>query len=142
MAEVFELNPDDFKIIDTPRGKVIETVIKGLSMILFYNPISCKHSLEFLPIIKNLAGDIGCTFGIFDIDKYKDYTSLSLHTKTPITYTPYIVLFINGKPYMSYNGPPDSIEIKKLIMYAQLMQTVTASMCFSENSVIPIYKIS
>lgn len=139
--EVFEMTPDDFNVVDTPRGKVIETVLKGVAMVLFHNPVSCEFSQKFLPVISTLAGDIGCSFGTFDIDKYKTYVALSLQTKTPITYTPYTVIFVNGKPYMSYHGPPDPVEMKKLIMYVQLMQTITAAMCFNENSVIPIYKV-
>ena len=139
--QVFELTSDDFEILDTPRGKVIKTVLKGVSLILFYNSVSCEFSQQFLPVINSLVGDIGCTFGTFDIDKHKEYVALSLQTKTPITYTPYLVIFVGGKPYMSYHGPPDPIEIKKLIMYVQLMQTITASMCFNENSIIPIYKV-
>jgi len=141
MSEVFTLTPNDFKVSTTPRGDVIETVLKGISMILFHNP-DCEYSQPFIPIIEKLVDDVGCTFGMFDIKQYSEHTALSLKTKTPLSYTPYLVLYVNGKPYMSYNGPPDEIEIKKLIMYVQLMQTITASMCFDEKSSIPIYKVS
>ncbi len=139
--EVIELTPDDFKILNTPRGDVIETILKGVSLILFYNP-ECKYSQTFMPLLDQMNNTIGCLFAKFNIVKYSTHTALSLKTKTPLTYTPYIVLYVNGKPYMSYNGPPDEIEMKKLIMYIQLMQTITAAMCFNENSVIPIYKIT
>ena len=139
-VEVVELTPDDFKVINTPRGDVIETILKGISLVLFYNP-DCEYSNAFLPLLDQMNNTIGCLFGKFNIVKYQTHTALTLKTKTPLTYTPYIVLYVNGKPYMSYNGPPDEVEIKKLIMYIQLMQTITASMCFNENTVIPIYKI-
>jgi hypothetical protein len=138
--EVFELTPNDFKIINTPRGDVIETILKGLSLILFYNP-DCEYSKPFIPLLDTMNNTIGCTFAKYDIVKYAEHTALTLKTKTPLTYTPYVVLYVNGKPYMSYSGPPDEIELKKLILYVQLMQTITAAMCFNENSVIPIYKV-
>lgn len=138
--EVFELVPDDFKIINTPKGDVIETILKGVSLVLFYNP-ECKHCQPFHSVLDNLNNTVGCTFAKYDITKYPQHTQLTFKTKTPITYTPYIVLFVNGKPYMSYNGPSDEVELKKLIMYIQLMQTITASICFSEHSIIPVYRV-
>lgn len=130
--------PSDFKVVPTLKGNIIETNITGVSLVLFYSP-DCTHSTSYLQLVNTMNDDY-CTFAKFDISKYAEYAVQSLNTKTPLTYTPYIVIYVNGKPYMSYNGPPDIAEIKKLIMYVQLMQTVTASLSFDKNSVIPIYK--
>lgn len=133
-----ELTPSDFKIVSTPRGDVIETTVKGISFVLFYSP-DCTHSVSYLHLV-NTMNEENCTFAKFDISKYAEYTVQSLNTKTPLTYTPYIVIYVNGKPYMSYNGPPDIAEIQRLIIYVQLMQTITASLVFDKNSIIPNYK--
>lgn len=110
--KVFEMTPDDFNVVDTPRGKVIETLLKGVAIVLFHNPVSWESSHEFIPDISALAGHYGCPFGTFDIDKYKAHdVALSLQTKTPL---PRTVIFVNGKPYMSYHGPPDPVELKLL----------------------------
>jgi len=135
---MLDLMPSDFKISPTPKGDVIETNVKGISLVVFYSP-DCTHSTAYLQLV-NTMNDEYCTFAKFDISKYSEYTVQSLNTKTPLTYTPYIVIYVNGRPYMSYNGPPDIAEIKRLIMYVQLMQTVTASLIFDKNSIIPIYK--
>jgi|CXWK01.1.fsa_nt_gi hypothetical protein len=133
-----ELTPSDFKIVPTVKGDVIETTIKGISLVLFYNQ-ECVHSTPYLQLV-NTMNDEYCTFAKFDIVKYAEHTIQSLKTATPLTYTPYIVIYVNGKPYMAYSGPPDIAEIKRLIIYVQLMQTITASLVFEKNSIIPNYK--
>jgi thioredoxin-like negative regulator of GroEL len=107
-----EMTPDDFNVVDTPRGKVIETVLKGVAIVFFHNPVSCEFFQELIPDITALAGNYGCPFGTFDIDKYKAHdVALTLQTKA----LPRTVIFVNGKPYMSYHGPPDAVELKLLI---------------------------
>lgn len=40
---------------------------------------------------------------------------MSKGTIAPITYVPYIVLYVNGVPFMSYKGPHDLTEIKRFV---------------------------
>lgn len=136
---MLDLQPSDFKIVPTIKGDIVEINMKGIVFVVFYGT-DCTHSIPYLQLA-NTINDEYCTFAKFDITKHAEYAVQSLNTKTPLTYTPYIVIYVNGRPYMSYSGPPDIVEIKKLIMYINLMQTVTASLTFDKNSVIPVYKI-
>jgi hypothetical protein len=49
---------------------------------------------------------------------------MSKDTIAPITYVPYIVLYINGRPFMKYQGPPTADEMKRFILeVAQKMES-------------------
>ena len=41
---------------------------------------------------------------------------MSRNTIAPITFVPYIVFYVSGKPFMKYTGPHDSNEIRRFIM--------------------------
>ena len=41
---------------------------------------------------------------------------MSKDTIAPIGYVPYIVLYIQGKPFMRYNGPHDGQEIRRFVI--------------------------
>ena len=49
---------------------------------------------------------------------------MSRSSIAPIEVVPYIILFINGKPYMRYQGPHSSEEISRFIIeISQKIQT-------------------
>ena len=41
---------------------------------------------------------------------------MAKETIAPIGYVPYIILYINGKPFMRYNGPHANNEIRRFII--------------------------
>ena len=41
---------------------------------------------------------------------------MSQNTIAPIKYVPYIILYIQGKPFMRYNGPHDGGEIRRFVI--------------------------
>lgn len=136
-----ELTPGDFHVVDTPKGKLIQSHLKDIMLVLFYKE-DCETSSKIKSILQLIsATDIECTFGYFNADIYPDYIKNSLKTKTPVNEIPYLVIFANGRPYMSYSGNFNAIDITKLITYVQLLQTITASIKFCENSIVPVYHI-
>lgn len=140
---MLELTPLNFKVVPTMKGIVLGNDIKGISLVVFYK-LNCEKSNTFLQLFDTAMDDNDyCTFAKINADMYLEYIAESTKTKTPINVDngPYIVIYVDGRPYMSYDGPADNIEIKKLLMYVHLMQTVTASLVFNENSVIPVYQI-
>jgi len=61
---------------------------------------------------------------MINVSLNKNCVRLSKETIAPITYVPYIVLFVNGRPFMRYNGSHDINEIKRFILeIAQKMET-------------------
>ncbi len=140
---MLELTPLNFKVVPTMKGIVLGNDIKGISLIVFYK-LNCEKSNTFLQLFDTAMDDNDyCTFAKVNTDMYPEYIAESAKTKTPINVSdgPYVVIYVDGRPYMSYDGPVDNIEIKKLLMYVHLMQTVTASLNFNNDTIIPVYKI-
>ena len=70
-----------------------------------------------IPIFNRLPGSInGCQFAILNVSQNKSCVVLSQKTTTPIKYVPYIVLYIDGKPAISYKGPYSIEEIRNFIL--------------------------
>lgn len=142
---MLDLTPFDFNILKTPKGDVIEyKSSKDLTVIIFYkNDENKVYSDQYIKIFKEIEQtEMECTFAGINVDEYPNQLELSTNTKTPIHYVPYVVIYVQGRPYMSYSGKIDPVEIIKLITYVQLMQTVTASMQFDPKSIIPIYMVT
>ena len=138
---MLELTPRDFNIIKTPKGDLVEYLDKDLTVILFYkNEENVNYSNEFKKVFAEIEEtDFECKFAIINVDEYPEQLELAAKTKTPINYVPYVVVYAQGRPYMSYSGKIDSVELVKLVTYVQLMQTVTASIQFDSKSIVPMY---
>jgi len=106
MSLIF-LTEDDFTIFSGRKGPEMCVGIQNFSLILFYSN-QCSYCQSLIPIFKNLPNAIGnCHFGMVNISNNRGLVALSQQTTTPLTYVPYIVLYINGHPFMLYEGPPD-----------------------------------
>tara|TARA_B100001250_G_scaffold18722_1_gene16153 strand:+ start:484 stop:1014 length:531 start_codon:yes stop_codon:yes gene_type:complete len=115
MSGLLFLTSDDFFLKDGSKGKIICNNIPNFSLILFYST-NCPHCQEFIPIFKSLPGTLtGCQFGMINVNKNKNIIRLSKQTISPITFVPYIILFINGKPFMRYDGPPNQQDITNFV---------------------------
>lgn len=115
MSALLFLSPEDFYTTEGSKGKILCNSISGFSLILFYST-QCEFCKELLPIFKNLPGTIGgCQFGIINVSVNKSIIGLSNTTITPIKYVPYIILYINGKPFMLYQGPYEMSSIQRFI---------------------------
>ena len=71
---------------------------------------------------------------------------MSKDTIAPITYVPYVVLYVNGRPFMKYSGPPLASEIKRFVI--DVAQKIETKQKFSNENVkedprgrIPAYTI-
>lgn len=116
MSGLLFLTDDYFKILPTPEGDVLGTSIRGISLILFYST-QCPYCEPYIPIFKKLPGTVGgCQFGMINISTHRSVVEKSKNTIIPLTYVPYIVLYSNGKPVVSYDGPANEQEIKNFIM--------------------------
>ena len=103
MSGLLFLTANDFQNIEKENGNVLCTNIKGFSLILFYST-QCNYCKELIPIFKNLPGQVdGCNFGMINVNKNKHIIQMSNQTIVPITYVPYIILYIDGIPFMRYD---------------------------------------
>ena len=122
---LFALTESDFNLVETPKGKNLHLNIKGYSLLLYYST-SCEWCQALIPQFKKLPGTVGgCTFAMINISQNKGLVEKSKLTKTPIRYVPLIILFINGEPFMRYDGPPKYDEIKKFVI--EIAQKVSNS---------------
>ena len=116
MSGLLFLGNDDFYISKGSKGPILCNSIPGFSLILFYST-QCPHCQILIPIFKKLPGSIGgCQFGMVNVSSNKQCIKMSKETIAPITYVPYLVLYISGKPFMRYGGPHDINEIKRFVI--------------------------
>jgi len=116
MSGLLFLTANDFQNIEKENGNVLCTNIKGFSLILFYST-QCNYCKELIPIFKNLPGQVdGCNFGMINVNKNKHIIQMSNQTIVPITYVPYIILYIDGIPFMRYDGESNQDEILNFII--------------------------
>jgi len=116
MSGLLFLTAEDFQLFRGTKGSVMGTSIPGFSLILFYST-QCEHCQTLIPIFKRLPGTVGgCQFGMINVSHNKSCVMMSRRTIAPIQVVPYIILYVNGKPYMRYKGPQDAKEIARFIV--------------------------
>lgn len=116
MSGLLFLTSDDFQIQQKSKGNVLCHNIKGFSLILFYST-QCEYCKKLIPIFKELPGTIqGCNFGMLNVNRNKKIIQMSNQTIVPITYVPYCILFIDGVPFMRYDGPSNKDNILTFIV--------------------------
>ena len=116
MSGLLFLTSSDFTLQKGIKGKIMCTSIPGFSLILFYST-QCQHCKTFVPMFKKLPGTLGgCQFGMVNVSHNKNCILMSRQTTAPITVVPYVILYVNGKPYMRYQGPQDIREITRFII--------------------------
>ena len=116
MSGLLFLSNEDFNIAKGAKGNILCTSIPGFSLILFYST-QCPHCANLIPIFKKLPGTIGgCQFGIINVSTNKQCIKMSKETIAPVTYVPYIILYVAGKPFMRYQGPHEISEINRFVL--------------------------
>lgn len=129
MSGLLFLTSDDFNTQRGSKGNIMCTNLQGFSLILFYST-ECIHCQSLIPIFKRMPGSVGgCQFGMINVSHNKQCVMMSRETIAPIKVVPYIILYINGKPHMRYNGPYIAEEIGRFIV------EVARSVQLQENSV-------
>jgi hypothetical protein len=129
MSGILYLNVDDFIIRKGEKGNLLclNYDVQGLSLVLFYSN-ECQHCTKLMGRYKQLPFNInGCQFTMINVNKAENrrVVQLSNQTIVPITYVPDIILYVDGIPYMRYDGNHDIQSIKSFILdiYQQLQKT-------------------
>lgn len=117
MSGLLFLQACDFNVQpSTKGGDIVCNNIRGVSLILMY-ATKCEFCRRLIPIFKRLPGSIGgCQFGMINIEAERDIVRLSMNSLVPITYVPLIVLFVNGKPFIRYDGPHEESDIRAFLI--------------------------
>jgi len=102
---LFFLKEKDFSLQECKKGNSLCCNVKGISLILFYSN-SCPHCNDIFPIFQTLPKIIqSCQFGMLNISNNFEVAKMSLESNCPIEYVPFLVLYVNGRPFMKYTGP-------------------------------------
>lgn len=147
MSGLLFLTSEDFNLQRGNKGNIMCTNLQGFSLILFYST-ECVHCQSLIPIFKGMPGSVGgCQFGMINVSHNKQCVMMSRETIAPIKVVPYIILYINGKPHMRYNGPYIAEEIGRFIVEVarsvQLQENSAKSEVIKEDpkGIIPAYTI-
>jgi thiol-disulfide isomerase/thioredoxin len=129
MSGILYLNADDFVVKKAEKGNLLclNYDNQGLSLVLFYSN-ECQHCNKLMIKYKQLPFNInGCQFTMINVNRpdNRKVVQMSNHTIVPITYVPDIILYVDGVPYMRYDGPHEIQSIKSFIVeiYQQLQKT-------------------
>lgn len=132
MSGLLFLSSQDFHLQEGTKGLIMCSGIPGFSLILFYST-HCPHCSSLIPIFKRLPGTIsGCQFGMVNVSQNKECVKMSQNTIAPLKYVPYIVLYVNGRPFMVYKGPKDPGAIRTFVI--DVANNIQKKQHFSKNA--------
>jgi hypothetical protein len=108
MSRVTYLNEKDF-FLSKGNKNVLCTTRKGISVVMFSSR-KCKHCEETYPIFSKLSiidYKVPCSFGVLLAEDNIQVILSSRTSTSPIEATPYIIIYVNGRPSMAYTGNRD-----------------------------------
>jgi thioredoxin-like negative regulator of GroEL len=116
MSGLLFLQACDFSVQSGQRGDIVCNNIRGISLVLMYST-KCQHCQNLIPIFKRLPGTIGgCQFGMINVTVETDIVLMSRNSISPIKYVPLIILYVNGKPFIRYDGPHTEMDVKAFLI--------------------------
>jgi thiol-disulfide isomerase/thioredoxin len=133
MNSIVFLQSSDFAIQPGKKGKVLACKLPDVALVLFYSD-NCGPCQHLKPIFKALPKHLPHTrFGACNIDKEEmKVAHMSAGTLAPIKYTPYIILYINHRPVMSYDGERTLPKIVDFV--TEVTKRLNNTKNFSANS--------
>ena len=141
MSSLLFLSTDDFGLTKGEKGDVLYHEIRGFSLILFYST-QCVYCQKLIPIFKRLPDIVnGCQFGMINVSMNKSLIGMSMSSHTPIKYVPLLILYINGRPYMRYEGPPEENDIRRFILEVSSAVQESGFAKVTKEKGIPAYTV-
>ena len=109
MSGIYFLNHTDFEVMKGDRGDMMSLKYdkNGLTLVLFYSKElpSCDFMMTRFKQLPGLMN--GCNFAMVNMNKNMELVELSRNTIAPISYVPDLTLFVNGCPFIRYDGPQE-----------------------------------
>jgi len=147
---IIYLNNNDFYIGEGSKGKVLCTNIKELVFVLFHADLDkCKYCEDVIPEFKQLPHAISsCRFALVNLNKNLDIVKMSNETIAQFSYVPYMILYVNGRPFIRYDGDRNAKDMADFVM--EVLSRLKSNNTFAnapkkvkqENNVIPGYSIA
>src|SRR3990167_4955851 len=111
MNNLIYMTSRDFKLEQGQDNIMMTTQVGGLSLLFYYSQ-ECKKCPGFLEEFRTVARRIpSCVFIVVNIDQDPNIINMTKKTNTPLDYVPYIIMYVDGKPFMEYKGPKISSEL-------------------------------
>lgn len=126
MSGILFLGSADFVLRQGEKGPLLclSYEVAGLALVLFYSDqcVYCDHLIKKfkqLPYVVN-----GCQFAMVNVSKHTDIPERSQNTVATITYVPDLILYVNGNPYVRYDGPHELEAIQEFVVnvYKKIQQ--------------------
>jgi thiol-disulfide isomerase/thioredoxin len=116
MNSLLYLTVDDFGLQKSSQGgNILCHRVQGFVLVLFYST-KCQPCKELIPIFKSLPGRImGCQFAMVNVNNRR-LVEMMKNNISPIEAVPAIYLYINGKPYMKYEGSRTDHDLLSFVM--------------------------
>ena len=111
------LETGDFSIVPGQEGRanMLCHSLRGLSLVLFYTK-DCEYCPAAIPVFKALPMAIGnCKFAMVNLSTNRELIRISRETNTEINMVPLIICYVNGKPYMRYDGPREVQDLQEFV---------------------------
>lgn len=133
MNNLHHLTSNDFYLENGSKGKLLCLDSKGLCLVCFHvNSDRCEHCEETLPEFKKLPHRIGnCKFALVNLSNNVDIVKMSRMTVAPIEHVPFIVLYVNGRPFLKYDGDRTFTAFSGFIQ--EVVQKLHTKQSFVEN---------
>lgn len=126
------LSEQDFSIQQGKKGRILCNNISGVSLVLFFSK-QCPHCTDVFPVFAALPQGIpGCKFAILNISMFPGVAQQARQTIAPITHVPFIILYVNGRPFMKYNGKKTYNDIANFV--TEVLSRIQSKRNFSSNS--------
>lgn len=119
---------------------MVHTVESKYSIVMFYTD-QCDQCKIIKPILLSFVGNPTiqiCMVNVYDPDS-TNLIQLSQKTSTPLQHVPYIVFYINGIPFKTYDGGYNLRDFQKFVQ--NVMTEAFKVKDASEISEIPPYTI-
>jgi thiol-disulfide isomerase/thioredoxin len=142
MNNVRRLTEEDFRLFPKKNGKPsLGNYLNGVSLVLFKSN-NCGHCVAIEPIFVELSRRIhSCTFASINVSQYMSIVQYSANTSTPITYTPLLILYVNGKPFLRYDSSDRSLQAIGTFVTGVIDQLKSTIPTFGDSTVLEVDEI-
>ena len=148
MNNLYHLTGEDFFLEQGSDGRKLLCIdAKGLVLVCFHvNSDRCAHCEDAIPEFKRLPQRIGnCKFALANLSANPDLIKMSKLSKAPIEYVPFIILYVNGRPFLKYSGERTTQEmaefVQEVVQKLQTKQQFIEQKNFKIESDIPAYSV-
>lgn len=132
MNSIIFLSDQDFSVQNGKKGKVLCNNLQGISLVLFFSQ-QCPHCNDVFPDFSKLPNAIpGCQFAVLNISKFPIVAQKAQQTIIPITEVPFIILYVNGRPFLRYNGKRTYNDIGNFVI--EVLARIQGKRNFSGNT--------